>query len=303
MNVRRLSLFPAVFAASLLLLAGTLSVCLPSYARDDKLDASLREAVHSVPVAAAQASIVVTSFRPRGDGPFPWIVLSHGTATTLEANRAIGRYRPLSPVREWVRRGYAVLVPVRRGYGASGGEKLGDDYGGCRRPDFRRAGEGAALDLLATVEWAKGQRDLDMKRWLLVGQSAGGFASIYTASKHPDGLIAVLAFSSGRGGDPDKRPGEPCASDRMAELFASIAPQIAVPVLWFYAENDQFIGPRVQKLWFESFRSAGGRGELVTVPPFPERLGHGVFPALAGVPLWTAAVTKFFGSHGIGPPF
>jgi dienelactone hydrolase len=89
----------------------------------------------------------------------------------------------------------------------------------------------------------------------------------------------------------------------MAELFASIAPQIAVPVLWFYAENDQFIGPRAQKLWFESFRSAGGRGELVVVAPFPERKGHGVFPAPAGVPLWTAAVTKFFRSQGIGMPF
>src|SRR6266404_5778010 len=53
----------------------------------------------------------------------------------------------------------------------------------ARTRDFRRAGEGAALDLLATVEWAKAQRDLVGKRWLLVGQSAGGFASIYTASK------------------------------------------------------------------------------------------------------------------------
>jgi hypothetical protein len=89
----------------------------------------------------------------------------------------------------------------------------------------------------------------------------------------------------------------------MAELFASIAPQIAVPVLWFYAENDEYIGPQAQKLWFESFRSVGGRGELVVVPPFPERHGHGVFPAPAGVPLWTSAVTKFFRSQGIGLAF
>ena len=109
---------------------------------------------------------------------------------------------------------------------------MGDAYGSCSRPDFRRAGEGAALDLLATVEWAKTQRDLDAKRWLLTGQSAGGFASIYTASKRPDGLVAVLAFSPGRGGDPDKRRGEPCASDRMAGLLAAIAPQLSVPVLW-----------------------------------------------------------------------
>ena len=299
-----LNLRATMSAAVRLLLAAALVACTFVPARAvEKLEGSLREAVHSVPVAAAGANIVVTSFRPRGNGPFPWLVLSHGTATTLEANRAMGRYRPLPPVREWVRRGYAVLMPMRRGYGPNGGEHLGDDYGGCGRPDFRRAGEGAALDLLATVEWAKAQRDLDAKRWLLVGQSAGGFASIYTASKRPAGLVTVLAFSPGRGADPDKRRGEPCASDRMAELFASIAPQIAVPVLWFYAENDEYLGPRVQKLWFESFRSAGGRGELVVVPPFPVRRGHGVFPAPAGVPLWTAAVAAFFRSQRLALPF
>lgn len=285
------------------LLALAFVVSLPLQANEEKLDAALREAVHSVLVPAANANIVVTSFRPKGEGPFPWLVLSHGTATTPEANRALGRYRPLSPVREWVRRGYAVVVPVRRGYGASGGADFGDPYGSCSRPDFRRAGEGAALDLLATVEWAKAQPDLDAKRWLLTGQSAGGFASIYTASKRPDGLVAVLAFAPGRGGDPDKRRGEPCASDRLAQLFESIAPQIAVPVLWFYAENDEYIGPRVQKLWFDSFRSGGGRGERVMVPPFPERRGHGVYPAAAGVPIWTAAVAAFFGSQGVALDF
>ena len=287
---------------SVLLLAAVVVGCATASTQPD-LDAALREAVHRVLVAGTDASIVVTSFRPPGDGPFPWIVLSHGTATTAEANRAIGRYRPLPPIREWVRRGYAVIVPVRRGYGESGGEHFGDAYGGCARPDFRRAGEGAALDLLATIAWAKAERDLDTKRWLLVGQSAGGFASIYTATKHPDGLVAVLAFAPGRGGDPEKRPGEPCASDRMAELFASIAPHVPVPVLWFYAANDQFIGPRVQKLWFESFRSARGRGELVVIAPFPERLGHGVFPSTRGIPLWTSAVSRFFAAQGLALSF
>jgi dienelactone hydrolase len=290
-------------SAALCPLLAALLTCSLSHARDDKLNASLREAVHSVPVAAAGARIVVTSFRPRGSGPFPWIVHSHGSAGTVAENRAIGRNRSLGLARQWVQRGYAVVVPVRRGYGASGG-KFGDSYGGCSGPaDFRRAGEGAALDLLATVEWAKAQPDLDAKRWLLAGQSAGGFASIYTASKRPAGLAAVLAFAPGRGGRPDTHPGEGCASDRMAELFAAIAPQIAVPVLWFYAENDEYFGPRVAKLWFESFRAAGGRGELVVVPPFPERRGHGVFSSPAGVPIWTAAVAAFFKSQGLGLPF
>ena len=269
----------------------------------ERLDAELRESVSRVAVPEAGAEIVVTSFKPGGAGPFPWLVLSHGTATTKEANLDRGRYRPLPPIREWVRRGYAVIVPMRRGYGSRTAEHLGDDYGSCAHPDFRRAGEGAALDLLATVAWAKARADVDPKRWLLVGQSAGAFASIYTASKRPAGLVAVLAFSPGRGGDPDKRPGEPCASDRLAALFASIAPRISVPVLWFYAENDEYLGPRVQRLWFESFRAAGGVGELVVVPPFPAARGHGVFPSTAGTPLWTAAVARFFKSQGVAMPF
>ena len=288
---------------ALLLLSALGGCALPS-ARDATLETSLREEIHTVRVAEADATIVVTSFRPGGAGPFPWIVLSHGTAPTAAANRALGRYRPLAPVREWVQRGYAVVAPVRRGYGASGGDKFGDSYGGsCSRPDFRRAGEGAALDLLATVAWAKAQHDLDGQRWLLVGQSAGGFASIYTASKRPDGLVAVLAFAPGRAGRPDTHPGDPCSPERMAELFASIAPRIAVPVLWFYAENDQYFGPRVVRMWFESFRAAGGRGELVVIPPFPAARGHGVFPAATGTPLWTAAVARFFRSQGVTLPF
>jgi dienelactone hydrolase len=288
---------------ALLLLSALGGCALPS-ARDATLETSLREEIHTVRVAEADATIVVTTFRPSGAGPFPWIVLSHGTAPTAAANRALGRYRPLAPVREWVHRGYAVVVPVRRGYGASGGDKFGDSYGGsCSRPDFRRAGEGAALDLLATVEWAKAQRDLDGKRWLLVGQSAGGFASIYTASKRPDGLVAVLAFAPGRAGRPDTHPGDPCSPERMAELFASVAPRIAVPVLWFYAENDQYFGPRVVRMWFESFRAAGGRGELVVIPPFSAARGHGVFSAPTGTLLWTAAVASFFRSQGVTLPF
>ena len=200
----------------------------------------------------------------------------HGTGPSLGANRKLGRYRPLEPVREWVRRGSAVLVPVRRGYGASGGEHLADAYGSCANPDSHRAGEGAALDLLATVEWARAQRDLDPNRWLLIGQSAGGFASIYIASKRPAGLVAVLAFSPGRGGEqPGKHPGEPCGADRMAKLFASSkASGLPVAVV----------------NWWSCRRF---RRHSVT----------GSFRRRRGPPLWTAAVARFFKSHPIALPF
>lgn len=275
-------------------------------APDEPVDPTLREQVHRLDAVPGQ-SFVMTSHRPPGAGPFPWLVLSHGTATTRDANLAIGRFRRPALVREWLRRGYAVLVPVRRGYGASAagvaGPRAADSYGSCAQPDFIRAGEGAAADLLATIHWARAQRDLDPKRWMLVGQSAGGFASIYTASKQPDGLRAVLAFAPGRGGDPVQRPTEPCGSQPLAAVFEQVAGRIRVPVLWFYARNDQYIGERVQRLWFEHFRRGGGRGELVVVPPFPRALGHGVFTSPDGVGLWTAAVARFLRQQRIDLPF
>jgi len=267
--------------------------------------APMRETLDRIPVPTTNATIVVRTFKPDGAGPFPWIVLSHGTSPDRDRNRQAGHFRNVRLIGEWVRRGYAVFVPVRRGYGESGGgeDKLGDDYGGCARPDFFRAGEGAALDLLATVDFAKSHRDVDPRRWMLVGQSAGGFASLYTASKQPAGLVAVLAFSSGRGGDPDKRPREPCASDKLAALYRAIAPKVTVPVLFFYAENDEYIGPRVQKLWFDSFRGGNPRAELIVVPPFAKARGHGVFTSTDGVALWSAAVRRFFANQAIAMPF
>src|SRR6266404_5671549 len=139
------SLKPVRSLTLALLLLSALGGCALPSARDVTLETSLREEIHTVRVAEADATIVVTTFRPSGAGPFPWIVLSHGTAPTAAANRALGRYRPLAPVREWVHRGYAVVAPVRRGYGASGGDKFGDSYGACAHPGFpsRRRGRGA----------------------------------------------------------------------------------------------------------------------------------------------------------------
>ena len=105
----------------------------------------------------ANTTIEVTSFRPTGRGPFPWVMLNHGTATTKQANLDRGRFRPLPAVREWLRRGYAVIAPMRRGYGSRTAAHMGDDYGSCANPDFHRAAEGAAVDLLATVAWARSQ--------------------------------------------------------------------------------------------------------------------------------------------------
>ena len=103
----------------LLALCAACAACGAS-AQEETLDATLRKSVAKLPVGDTGAMTVLRSYRPRGDGPFPWIVLCHDTSPSPESNRAIGRYRNPRLLREWLGRGYAVFVLIRRGYGASG---------------------------------------------------------------------------------------------------------------------------------------------------------------------------------------
>jgi dienelactone hydrolase len=82
-----------------------------------------------------------------------------------------------------------------------------------------------------------------MKHVVLVGQSAGGFASLAAASYAPEGLVAVVNFSGGRGGHPLTHPGTPCGAHQMADTVAHFATTTRVPVLWHYVQNDEFFAP------------------------------------------------------------
>jgi dienelactone hydrolase len=271
-------------------------------AHAQNLDATLREEVVSIPLppGSGVAALVATSYRPQGDGPFPLIVLSHGSPTNAAERGKMGRYRVLSRIREFTRRGFAVIVPMRRGYGDTGGP-WAETFFRCSAPDYYAAGVQAAVDLVATVDYARNLAYVDRERIILVGQSAGGFASIAAASQGPPGVIAVVNLSGGRGGQPDTRPGEPCDADGMTRTIARFAQTIRVPVLWHYAENDRFFAPEHVRAWFRAFEAAGARGVLVMQPPFGND-GHSMFAAAAGLPIWTAAFDGFVRPLGFDYP-
>ena len=119
-------------------------------------------------------------------------------------------------------RSSSVIVPMRRGYGLTGGV-FAESFGSCASPDFYAAGEQAALDLDAAIAYARKLPWVDGQRIVLVGQSAGGFASIAAASRNIPGVAAAVNMSGGRGGNPRTRPGEPCASAQMAEAISRFA--------------------------------------------------------------------------------
>ena len=286
--------------------AVVLAAIAPAAAQEPELDPTLNEQVVQVPVrveregGAEHWSLVATTFHPPGAGPFPLIVLNHGSPGSKWERQSMGRYRPLPQIREFTRRGFAVIAPMRRGYGDSGGP-WAERFGSCVAPDYYRAARESAQDVIATVEFARALPFVKADRVILVGQSAGGIASIAAASVNPAGVIGVVNFSGGRGGRPYTNPGDPCVADNMTEAIGKLARTIKVPVLWHYSENDQFFAPRHVKAWFKAFEDAGASGRLVMQPAF-QWDGHAIFGAKRGLPIWTAAFDRFLKDIRAAPP-
>ncbi|MGF6574098.1 dienelactone hydrolase [Paraburkholderia sp. GAS333] len=238
-----------------------------------------------------ERDIVATTYMPDGPGPFPLIVLSHGSPPDPLNRPKVGRYRELPQIHTFVQLGFAVIVPIRRGFGATGGA-YAEDGGSCKHPDYTTAGKQAAQDVLAALAYADTLPQVDRDHVVLVGQSAGGFASLAAASFAPKGLVAVVNFSGGRGGNPSKHPGMPCGPEEMAGTIGKFASTTHVPVLWHYVQNDMFFEPDVVATWFAAFQAAGGQGQLIVEPPFG-RNGHGMFAVENSMPIWLPHFEQF----------
>ena len=243
-------------------------------------------------------SIATHVLRPPGAGPFPAIVLNHGTAVSYAERLRESPQLLAHAALAFAKSGYAVVMPLRRGYGRTGG--LFVEYAGsCANPDYRRAGEAAAADVMAAYDYARRLPYVDGSRMILAGQSTGGVAALQAAgTRSPEGLRAVLAFSAGRGGNPIRHPGVTCAVEPLAKVFADLGRRVRVPVLFHYAANDRFFNADTSRFWYERFRAGGGKGDYVLQPPFGED-GHYIFTDRAGQDHWLPAVERFLREHGI----
>ena len=83
-------------------------------------------------------------YKPEGAGPFPAVVFSHGRAAEREARASLKYPVLVGHGNYWLRKGFAVIAPVRRGYGETGGvdgEASGANwsFGSCRtEPDYAK---------------------------------------------------------------------------------------------------------------------------------------------------------------------
>jgi len=150
--------------------------------------------------------------------PYPVAVLNHGRSG-YAAERAALRTGPYAPAARWLAGfGFMVAVPVRVGYGETGGEDV-EDSGPCNRKHYRPGFEAAAAQTLAVLEELRRRDDIAKDRAIVVGQSYGGTTAITVAAHPPSGLQGAINFAGGGGGGPKSHPQHPCS------LRASSAPQ------------------------------------------------------------------------------
>jgi dienelactone hydrolase len=206
--------------------------------------ADLNEQVIHIPVEGApDVTLETTIYRPDGPGPFPMIVFNHGKIPGDPRYQT--RSDPVSFAREFVRRGYVVVAPNRRGFAGSGGTYEQD---GC---DVASNGLGQAADIATTVDYMSKQPYVDAKHIAVAGTSHGGLATIAYGTEAAKGVRALINFSGGLRQDA-------CGGwqDNLTQAFGSYGSKAQVASLWLYGDNDSVWTPDLVTKMFAAYRGA-----------------------------------------------
>ncbi|HEY8605786.1 MAG TPA: CocE/NonD family hydrolase [Noviherbaspirillum sp.] len=252
------------------------------------LETAFNEQVVMVPAAAGNAAIELetTVFRPTGDGPFPIVIMNHGKALGNPRNQSRDRFVVLS--REFVKRGYAVVIPMRKGFSKSSGEYVDP---GC---NMTAHGNQQAEDLQSTVAWLQTQAWADSEHMIVAGQSYGGLTALAFGTQQVPGVRALINFAGGL-----KMHGGSCRWEQsLVDAFAAYGGQSRLPSLWFYGQNDNHFGPELASRLYQAYTQAGGQAQLVAFGPF-KKDAHGMSASRDGVQIWWPETERFLRQVGM----
>jgi dienelactone hydrolase len=266
------------------LFAALLLFSLPAFA------AQLETELVSIPVKIGNITYYDDAriVKPVGDGPFPLILLTHGTPRNAEdrlKTDVTTYYKTNSEV--LAGKGYVVAFVVRRGFGSSKAPyaETGDLANGTR--NYYKHGMEAAKDLKAAIEFMKEKPFVNSKQIVLMGQSTGGHSVIATGSLKIDGVIAVVNFAGGRGSyAPDLVRDENNLIDSMRQYGRSSR----IPTLWLYSENDRYFRPELAQAMYKAYVESGGVAKFIALPAYKED-GHSSF--LGNRSVWLPYIDEF----------
>jgi dienelactone hydrolase len=252
-----------------------------------------REQIHWIPMIDAAGShhlLQARICRPLGDAPSRVVVIAHGTFPNNQ-NVVPGHCRAETP--HWfLDRGFIVVIALRRGYGATGGDWAEGIY---HHPgdDYARAGLETARDIAATVDYGTALPFARPQGAIVIGHSGGGWGAIaYNSVPHPR-VTALISMAGGRGQSITKdglagiwRP------DLLTDSAGRFGQSASTPMLWIYSENDKFIAPAIAASLYDAFTRNGGKAEFEEVGPYGND-GHRLFFGAGGSQIWGPIVANY----------
>ncbi|MFL9870288.1 dienelactone hydrolase family protein [Paraburkholderia megapolitana] len=255
--------------------------------------ARLNQQILRIPTdSSGDITLETTVYKPDGAGPFPMIVFNHGKMPGDPRNQA--RSDPLPFAREFVRRGYVVVAPNRRGFAESGGVYEQD---GC---DVERNGIGQAADVAATIDYMSKQPYVDAQHIVVAGTSHGGLATIAYGAQAASGVRALINFSGGLRQD--------ACNDwqgNLTQAFGAYGEKTHVPSLWLYGDNDSIWPAALITKMYTTYTTALGpdvrHGVGSTMIDFGTYKddAHRLVGDRDGVRVWWPAVESFLARVGM----
>jgi dienelactone hydrolase len=252
------------------------------------IDTRMGEQVVSIPanIEGQDISLQTTIFKPPGDGPFPVLFMNHGKSPGDAHKQNRARFIYIS--REFVKLGYAVVIPMRMGFAESGGNYID------RECNLEHNGEGQVNSLYSAMQYVMKQPWADQGHMLIAGQSHGGLTAIAAGSHNISGVKGVINFAGGLHKDNPRCDWQ--AS--LVDAFRDYGKRSTIPSLWFYGENDRLFGPKLAASMYAAYTDAGGKAQLVAYGPFKND-SHGMSASRDGVPIWLPETERFLKAVGM----
>lgn len=275
------------YHAALAALLGAMAGATVQAAPLPTLDQRMGEQVIFVPtkLEGGTVRLQTTIFKPPGDGPFPVLFMNHGKAGGDAHLQPRARYLVVSS--EFVKRGYAVVIPMRKGFAASGGTYI-DSH--CRA---EKNGEEQADSLYFAMDYAMKQPWADQQHVLIAGQSHGGLTAIAAGSHNIAGVRGIINFA---GGVNSRSHCDWQAA--LVDAFKAYGARSTTPGIWFYGANDTHFGPKLAADMYQAYTQAGGKAQLVAYGPFKQD-AHGMSSSPDGVAIWMPETERFLKSIGM----
>jgi dienelactone hydrolase len=234
-------------------------------------------------IPGGERTLAAFLYVPRGAGPFPGLVLNHGS-TIHPGTSDVCRPGTAAVLTAW---GYAVLLPHRRGYGNSAGptwrEEVTAEFGTAeydRALAARLARE--ADDVVTAIDWLEARPVIAVNRVGVLGSSFGGVMSLLAAARRP-GLRCAVDFA-GAAMNWERTP-------TLRATMLEAARQLAVPIALVQAENDYSTAP-TRELAAELQRLGKAHAARV-FPAFGLTADEGHLFFQNGAPIWGSWVRAF----------